>query len=198
MKESATLSASSASRQRGVTLIEILVTMLIIAFGVLGLIGMNMRVQGAQIDAYQRAQAILLVQDMAGRIRANYTSAPSYVTTTPLGTGDGSGDTVKTDCSALTGVAQDKCDWSNELKGAGEQGAAGNVGAMIGARGCISKISSNPSVYQVQVSWQGTTELGTPSLSCGTGSYSKETLRRTIGAIVPLACLTAPATACTY
>jgi type IV pilus assembly protein PilV len=188
--------------QRGVTLIEILVTVLIIAFGVLGLIGMNVKVQNAQMDSYQRAQAILLVQDMAGRIIANKTNALNYVTASALGTGD----SQPASCSGLSGVSLDQCEWSNALKGAGERTTSGAdcsaspascIGAMVGARGCVSRISTNPSVYQVTVAWQGTTDLVAPSLTCGSGSYTRETLRRAISAQVPLACLTAPTTACT-
>jgi type IV pilus assembly protein PilV len=195
MRKPTIRSARPGASQRGVTLIEVLVTVLIIAFGVLGLIGMNMKVQGAQIDSYQRAQAILLVQDMANRISANRVNATSYVTTTPLGTGD----SPAADCSTTgSAAAMDQCEWSKALKGAAEQLGGTSVGAMVGARGCVTRISTNPSVYQVSVSWQGTTDLGTPSLSCGSGSYPRETLRRTIGAIVPLACLTAPATTCAW
>jgi len=182
---------SVARDQRGVTLIEILVTVLIIAFGVLGLIGMNVRVQVAQADSYQRAQAILLVQDMAARISTSRASAASYITSAALGTGDS-----WTSCSGQTGVSLDQCEWSLELKGAAERldsnsncTGANCIGAMVGARGCVSQLSTNPPVYQVQVSWQGTTDLATPSLTCGTGSYTRETMRRTIGAIVPVACL---------
>ena len=187
--------SASIRSARGVTLIEVLVTILIIAFGVLGLIGMNMKVQGAQVDSYQRAQAILLVQDMANRISANRVNAATYVTTTPLGTGT----TPATDCTTEpNAAAKDKCEWSKALLGASEQLGTSSVGAMVGARGCVARISTNPSVYQVSVSWQGTTDLGTPSLTCGSGSYPRETLRRTIGAIVPLACLTAPTTLCAW
>jgi type IV pilus assembly protein PilV len=191
MEKSMAMHAHCARHQGGVTLIEILVTVLIIAFGVLGLIGMNMRVQLAQADSYQRAQAILLVQDMAARISASRASAASYVTSSALGTGDS-----WTSCSGQTGISLDQCEWSLELKGAAERldstancTGANCIGAMVGARGCVSQLSAIPPVYQVQVSWQGTTDLATPSLTCGTGSYARETLRRTIGAIVPVACL---------
>jgi type IV pilus assembly protein PilV len=183
----------SPSRQRGVTLIEILVTILILAFGILGLIGMNVKVQAAQTDAYQRAQAILLVQDMANRIAVNRADALNYVTTTPLGTG-----TADEDCAGKTGTNLDKCEWSRALRGAAEQVGTTNLGAMIGARGCVAQIGTNPTVMQVTVAWQGTTELAAPSLTCGSGSYYKETMRRAISANVTLACLTAPATACAW
>lgn len=179
--------SGSKSRQGGVTLIEILVTVLILAFGLLGLIGMNVKVQGTQADSYQRAQAILLVQDMANRISANRVDAASYVTTTPLGTGD----SQPADCSTVAGaVAHDQCEWSHAIQGAAEKMSGSSVGAMVGARGCVSQISANPPTYQVTLAWQGVTDLGEPSLTCGKNSYARETLRRAIGAIVPVACLT--------
>jgi type IV pilus assembly protein PilV len=187
-------SLPSRARQGGVTLIEILVTVLILAFGILGLIGMNVKVQAAQTDAYQRAQAILLVQDMANRISVNRANALTYVTASPLGTGD----SQDASCAGKTGVALDQCEWSNALKGAAEQLGGGNAGAMIGARGCIAQIGTSPTVMQVTVAWQGTTELVAPSLSCGSGSYDRETKRRAISANVTLACLTAPTTACAW
>jgi type IV pilus assembly protein PilV len=112
-------------------------------------------------------------------------SAASYVTTAPVGAG-----TTSDDCTGKTGAALDQCEWGNQLRGAAEQVGGASAGAMINALGCISQVSANPAVYQVSVSWQGTSNLGTPSLSCGSGSYPRETLRRTIGAIVPIACLT--------
>jgi type IV pilus assembly protein PilV len=184
---------ASITRQRGATLIEILVTILIVAFGILGLIGLSLKVQVAQADSYQRAQAILLVQDMANRISASRVNAASYVTgTTLLGTPDS-----YTSCDSLTGVNLDKCEWSMQLKGAAERinkdadcSASNCIGAMVNAVGCVSQISTTPPVYQVQVSWLGSTDLGTPSLSCGAGTtalYPRETLRRTIAANVPVA-----------
>ena len=183
---------ATMTRQAGATMIEVLVTMLIVAFGILGLIGLSVKVQMAQADSYQRAQAILLVQDMASRISAGRINAASYVTASAIGTGDS-----WTDCSAQTGVNLDKCEWSMQLKGAGERldkaaDCSGNncIGATVNALGCVTQVSASPPVYQVQVSWLGSTDLGTPSLTCGSGTtalYPRETLRRTIGALVPVA-----------
>lgn len=63
------------ARQSGFTLIEALVTFLILAIGLLGLAGLQTK--GLQFDqsAYQRTQAALLASDIADRMRANVTAA---------------------------------------------------------------------------------------------------------------------------
>ena len=75
--------------ERGITLVEVLVTMVILAIGLLGLVGLQARVQVLQIESYQRAQALMLLNDMAGRIANNRNHAADYVTSTPLGTWHG-------------------------------------------------------------------------------------------------------------
>lgn len=184
---------SLSRRQRGVTIIEVLVTVMILAFGLLGLIGLNVKVQAAQAEAYQRAQAILLVQDMANRIAVNRsTDTVNYVTSTDLGTSE-------LDCTGKKGADLDKCEWNNSLYGSSEKLGTDKVGAMVGARGCITRTTVNStSVYQVSVAWQGVTELATPPLSCGSGKYSSEGLRRAVASNVTLACPTAPDTACAW
>ena len=48
---------------RGVSLIEVLVTIVILAVGLLGLAGLQMRLQSSEVEAYQRTQASLLLED---------------------------------------------------------------------------------------------------------------------------------------
>lgn len=82
-------------RQRGATLIEVLVAMFILAIGLLGLAGLQaMSVQSNQ-GAYYRSQATILANDIADRMRANRTAAlagnyeqssPPSTTSTPIGT----------------------------------------------------------------------------------------------------------------
>ncbi len=59
------------NRQRGFALIEVLVTAVIVAIGISGLGVLLMRaIQGTQ-DSAQHTQAMWIVQDFVGRIRAN-------------------------------------------------------------------------------------------------------------------------------
>lgn len=192
-------------RQRGFALLEVLITIVITAFGLLGLLGMQGKMELAEVEAYQRAQATLLVGDMADRMRASPFAACSsaattiaqqnlcmaarlatYPTSTPLGTGD----SQPTDCSTQTlGAGRDECQWSNALKGVAETNASVDMGAMTGARGCIEQIQApdptagvcTPGIYRVSAVWQGLNPTAPPSLTCGTGLYgSSESYRRAI------------------
>ena len=188
------------SHPRGFSLIEVLVTMVILAFGLLGLAGLQTRTQVLEMEAYQRSQAILLTEDMAGRMSTNRANAASYVAAAPASSPAGFNDTQPSDCSALAvGTARDVCEWSNELKGATETSGAGNAGAMTDARGCIDLIAgSNPPVYRISVAWQGMTVLSAPSLPCGTTAAgatlygNNDGYRRVFAVTLPVANLTLP------
>ena len=183
-------------QQRGTTLVEILVTVVILSFGLLGIAIFQAKTQVASIESYQRAQAIVLLEDMQSRMAGiAATAAVNYVTTAPIGTGG-----TATSCATETlGANRDKCEWGLALRGAAEVqvtgGVAANVGAMIGARGCITEIQAAQDVtsagcrhgiYMVTVAWQGLHPTKAPSLSCGLNQYGAENYRRAISARVAL------------
>jgi type IV pilus assembly protein PilV len=172
-------------RQRGVTLIEVLVTVVILAFGLLGIAVFQSKSQVGSLESYQRAQAVILLEDMGARLQGNHLKTTEYVAM-GIGTGDGR----PADCSVqASGSARDLCEWSNALKGAAEADqSGGKVGAMIGARGCIEQLQPadrttgvcKPAVYQVSVTWQGMHQTIAPSLACGQGQYGVDNNRRAI------------------
>jgi type IV pilus assembly protein PilV len=181
------LSAAPIRRQLGITMIEVLLTIVVIVFGLLGLAALHGKTTVAQAESYQRAQALLLMGDMADRISANRIAAASYAngTAAPLGTGD----SQPTSCTSLTpGVSRDQCEWSNALKGAAERKAGSNVGAMIGARGCVEQIQPPdatigvcaPGIYRVSVAWQGLNPTVQPKLACGANQYGAPERQRTV------------------
>jgi type IV pilus assembly protein PilV len=175
---------------RGFSLIEILITLVLISVGLLGLAGLQAKTSVAEMEAYQRAQALLLAQDMADRIAANKTQAASYV-----GNDFGTGAVV--DCTGKTGFDLDLCEWGNAIRGVGETKAGGtvNVGTLLSGRGCISlaKDSTGATVanrYAIVVAWQGTAATQAPAVTCGKDQYGTDTFRRAVVAIVQLAVLT--------
>lgn len=147
-------------------MIEVLVTMVIIAFGLLGMAGLQVRMQTSEMEAYQRSQALLLLNDMANRIAANRGNASAYVTgTTALGSGMA--------CPTATGttVDQDLKQWCESLQGAAEVASANKVGAMVGGRGCVQSASGD---YMITVVWQGFTPISAPpaAVNCGAAQFN--------------------------
>lgn len=163
---------------RGFSLIEVLVTLVILVFGLLGLVGLQARGTQIEFEAYQRGQAVGLVNEMAGRLA----SARGQV-------GELNGVTVSSaDGSQYFGVGSDACagtptgvlgqvcqSWNEALLGAAATTGGSNVGAMIGARGCLIRaepptIGSLADVFVVVV-WQGMSDgvdpvAGSPAALC--------------------------------
>lgn len=178
--------------QRGVTLIEVLVTVIILSVGLLGIAGLQSRLQLSEMEAYQRSQALLLVNDMANRIASNRNNAATYVTGTasPLGVG--------MTCPSNSGSRQqrDASEWCAALQGAAETAGGGNVGAMLGGRGCVESLGSGQ--YLITVAWQGLSPLSAPpvGIACGANNYgpagsscADDACRRVVTTIVRVATL---------
>lgn len=197
------LTVVSPRDSRGTSLIEVLVTLLILAFGLLGVAGLQSKMSVSEIESYQREQALLALTDMADRISANPSQAASYLTA--AGATVGTGDTYSSCGSYTAGWQLDQCQWSQLLKGVSEQTGTGtgasNVGGMQNARGCVTQLQApnptlgvcTPGVYQVTVVWQGMNMTAAPpaSLVCGQGNYGNDAYRRAVASIV-----TVPLTSC--
>jgi len=189
-------------------MIEVLVTLIIVVLGLLGLLGMQARGQQATLESYQRAQALILLADMADRLKANRKTAPCYEITTGAGSpyfGTGYSGTPacvgygdpSTQVLAVNGMNA----WNDALKGAAEKSAGASVGAMVGARGCITYDPAN-GTFIVAVAWQGFSDTIAPvvpagataatanAIACGTGLYDVETKRRVVWTPIRIATLT--------
>ncbi len=147
-------------------MIEVLVTIVVLTLGLLGLVGLQTRLQALEMDAYQRSQAMILLEDMANRLAANRDFASSYVTgTNAFGTG------MTCPTTAATLLQRDNSEWCNAIKGASEKSGSSNVGVMVGGRGCIEDLGNNN--YLITVAWQGMSAVSPPpdSVACGKNQY---------------------------
>lgn len=170
-------------RLAGFSLIEILVTVLIMMFGILGLAGLQGAAINSESDAHQRAQALLLLQDMSDRINANRKNAAAYVTNPTAGVaaprGVGYNGSAEMDCSGMTGADLDLCEWHNGLLGISQKRGTTAIGAMVGARGCVYQVSAaEPQEYVIAVAWKGLRQSAAPAVNCGSGAYGDEAFRR--------------------
>lgn len=168
--------------RRGFTLIEVLVTILLLLLGLLGVIGLQARASNVEFESYQRGQALTLAREMAARIAgsrgliAGFNDGALSSTDGSVYVGYGAGATnfdAGGACVPGAGVALDEakfeaCQWGQALQGVAATESGNNVGAMVGARGCLIRVdppndNALADIYVVVV-WQalraGTEPLG--------------------------------------
>ena len=158
----------------GFTLIEVLVTFLIISIGLLGLAALQTSTVNDQFEAYQRIQITTLLDDMATRIRTNPDEAKKLLYT--LESNPIYGGSILGPCTATPGAARDLCVWNDLLAGAAATNGA--AAAPLNARGCLTKVeqgtAEGKSLIRIAVAWQGITESAVPGDGCGEGLYGAE------------------------
>ena len=133
-------------RERGVSLVEVLVGLVIIAIGLLGLMGMQARALSLQKDAFDRNAAAELISQLGERMRANHLGFMDNRYTSSLLPGDTVGTaascTSATPCTPATLAQSDLVNWHRDLRARLPDAGAvvtptGPAGAVIGA-GAIS------------------------------------------------------------
>jgi len=161
-------------------MIEVLVAIVVLSIGLLGLAGLQVKLQAIEIDSYQRSQALILLDDMVSRISSNRKNASSYVTASPIGPDDCPSATNESLRSAL-----DLRDWCLALKGSMEKKSEIAVGAMINALGCITSLGSGSNSYQIVVSWQGLGDVPSDpdSTLCSYSEYGTSRRRATVSIV---------------
>lgn len=141
---------STRARARGVTLIEVLVTMVITAVGLLGLAGLQVRGLSIQKDAHGRSIATQLALDIADRMRSNVGAVTDYAFTTAYPTGTVTmpvaPDCETTTCSGTQQAQFDLARWLGRVRG----------GALPGG---WARIEQNNGAWIVTLMWAETTGL---------------------------------------
>lgn len=166
--------------QGGFSLLEVIITMGILAVGLLGLAGLQARALNAEADSFSRAQAMMLANEMADRMNSNLAevktstaAATGYNQESDSGVRIEFGAGYTNDCisssnplldepaeqaaccaAKATSVARDLCEWDLSLKGVGEAVGTSKVGGMNGARACVFN-TGTAGEFQIDVVWQG-------------------------------------------
>jgi type IV pilus assembly protein PilV len=167
----------------GFTLIEVLISLVILAFGMLGLARSMAGASLDELESFQRAQSIVITQEMVERINSNRKQALLYV-------GDYTVPATAADCALeATVVARDQCEFRNRLLGADTLDGVRAMGAPLAARACITQTVLGSNVYIVAVAWQGVKPTAAPNSECGENAFDREENRRVFSTVVQIATL---------
>ena len=156
----------SKKSQTGFSLIEVLVSLIILAIGLLGLSSLQLTALQRNTSAYNRSLATTLAYDIADRMRANKIAADggSYITGTGNGP-TGAGTCFQTACDGASLAAFDLDDWKCQL-GSHNADAACNGRLQGDLPEGVGQITRNGTVFTITVMWddERTGNLGT---ACG-------------------------------
>ncbi len=143
--------------QRGFTLIEVLVSTLVLSVGIMGVAAMQMVSFQTNQSAYARSQAIYLAQDMFDRMRAN---PAGYQTTTVYNSIDtGEANDLPSSPNCVTSTAgctpqqmaqQDAREWAQHFTNIADAGDYRPT--LPGGRGVILRTASS-NIFTATVSW---------------------------------------------
>lgn len=186
---------------KGISLIEVLITLLVMSVGMLGVLGLQVNAKRVNYDATQRTLAAGLVQNMVERMRANPGDAgnlsagvaaditlDSYVT--PSGGLGGSvivaEPTACSSSSPCTGqelAARDLWEWEQSIDGVSETRTDSNnnslsTGGLVNPTACITHSSGT---VTVTIAWYGSMAMTNPAgNTCGVGlsRYDTDDVRR--------------------
>lgn len=179
---------TSLQRASGFTMIEILVTLVITAVGMLGLAGFVVRATTLSTDSIQRARAAVLVNDMAARISNGKAIAGTFVAA------DGTNLQLRgagvVSCAGLANGPLQLCQWNNLLAGANDGGSGA---AFLGYRGCVTQPNAADPLFVVTIAWGSMTPGAPPADQCGADVFGDEArgLRRVLRLQVRVATLAA-------
>lgn len=154
--------------QRGFSMIEVLVTLIIVAIALLGAASMQLYAMRINQGGQFRTQAVFLASDIVERMEANKQEAinGSYVLGNTTDAGTLSAACSAAACTAASLAAYDLNQWGNAIEALLPQPSWQITRTRAG----------NPSTYSIVISW---TERSTDTVSHGdTLSY---TATRTIG-----------------
>jgi len=161
-------------KERGFSLLEILVTLTITSVALLGAAGLQMRALRTGQGSQARTQAIMLASDMAERMEVNKVEAiaGAYVYTS------GTSITSNTNCSTANCTSDqlaafDLSQWNAQIPALLPQATSWSVRTVNGV--------SNPITYEILIKWTDRRENVTyDSTVTGTGEEQSYKATRTI------------------
>ncbi len=134
--------------EKGFTLIEVLVAVLVLAIGLLGLAALQTTAMKNNQSAFYRSQATQLAYDMADRMRVNLANAQlyngsTYITLSPTSANAQAGCTaIANACTAAQMAQQDLFEWNRDI-----------TSTTNGLPSGVGTIAVSGTIYTITINW---------------------------------------------
>ena len=158
----------SPMHQRGFTLIEVLIAVLVLSIGLLGLAALQTSGLGMNHSAYLRSQATILAADMADRMRANRAGVDSFAYHLPASTAHAA-CTSTGGCTTAELAENDMSEWTTNLATA----LPGGTGIVCrdsnpndGASAASPSCSGGGGVYAIKIWWRDDRNTVSAATNC--------------------------------
>jgi type IV pilus assembly protein PilV len=166
------------NRQKGFSLIELLVSLVIFAVGLLSIAGLQMVSKRSNFESLQRTTASHIAYGLLEEMRTNGDAIGTYLAAPDLGGGQFASMQVAdcsnaaSPCTSTQKAQQDLWFWEQVLDGAQEVGVEGASGGIMSPTMCINgPVGGGAGVYVVAIAWQGGISMANPEINaCGAGS----------------------------
>lgn len=183
----------TGTNPRGMSLVEVLVTVFVLSVGLLGVASLQGVAKKTNHQAYQRTLATHLVDGIIERIRANPRAAANYHTGTANYLGGKATAPAEPSPTCTTGActtaqlaAHDLWEWERAVDGATVTSGGASVGGLMSPRGCIilavAAGKTNTGSLQVLLNWEGLTDISDAvaagDTACGAAAGSDASRRQ--------------------
>lgn len=149
-------------RQTGFSLIEVLITVFVVAVGLLSAAGLQVISKKNNYDALQRTTASESAQEILARMRANAGHASLYAVDDAVDAGTPAVSCDSQSCTPEQMASYDLWVWAQSLAGAAETDPEGGLsGGLSSPTACIEAGAGN--LYTIAIAWRGVTPISLPT-----------------------------------
>lgn len=167
----------NSRRQRGFSLLELLVTVVVFSIGLLAVAGLQTVSKQANFESIQRTSASQIANGFLEDMRTNGDGMAVYLTAGDLGGGSRGAEPAPNclgvaECNAAQKAAHDLWFWEQAIDGNLEtSGGAGTGGLMLPTMCITGPAGGGAGIYMVSIAWRGTASINNAVANpCGAAS----------------------------